>query len=185
MNLRIITPPVAEPVSLETAKSHLRVDGTTDDTLIASYLQSAREIGEGLARRAFITQTLQLTLNAWPLVSYPYKLPRPPLQSIESVTYRDQAGTELPWTDYVADITSEPGAIIFRSIPGVSLLESGGISIEFIAGYADETAHLPNVFVQGILELVAYWYENRGAGALGHIPAEIAAIFRSNPGSWF
>ena len=36
MNLRLITAPTEEPVSTETAKLHLRVDGTADDTLVAA-----------------------------------------------------------------------------------------------------------------------------------------------------
>jgi uncharacterized phiE125 gp8 family phage protein len=182
MNLRVITPPAAEPVSLEAMKAHLRVDGTTDDVLISSYLLSARELGEGLARRAFLTQTLELTINAWPIANCPYKLPRPPLQSIVSVKYKNQTGVEATWTDYVADTASEPGTVIFRSTPGVALLESGAITIRFVAGYADSSAFLPNSLVQGILQLVAHWYENRESQ---DVPGNIRKLFIGERVVWF
>jgi uncharacterized phiE125 gp8 family phage protein len=181
VNLRVVTPPATEPVSLETMKAHLRVDGTDDDVLIASYVLSARELGEGLARRAFLTQTLDLTLNTWPQSGCPYKMPRSPLQSVTWVKYKDRDGVQTTWTDYVVDATSEPGRIIFRSLPGVTLLESGGITIRFVAGYADD-AILPNAIVQGILETVAYWYENRESH---DVPRDITKLFTGQRVRWF
>lgn len=182
MNLRVITPPLAELVSLETMKAHLRVDGTFDDALIVAYIQSARELGEGLARRAFLTQTLELTLDTFPadLIS---KLPRPPLQSVVSVKYRDAANQEFSWTDYLVDARSEPGAIIFKSLPNVTLLESGAVSIQFIAGYGATALTVPSAFIQGVMLSTAHWYENREGGE--EIPADYKMLFLGDRGSWF
>src|SRR5574341_1423176 len=116
MNLRVITPPATEPVSVETVKSHLRIDLEAEDALLDIYIAAARERGEGLARRAFLTQTLELTVDAWPADGL-LKLPRPPLQSVTSVKYLDRNGVEAPWTDYQVDARSEPGQIYFQSFP--------------------------------------------------------------------
>ncbi|MCR4443215.1 MAG: head-tail connector protein [Peptococcaceae bacterium] len=43
MNLILIEGPPAEPVSLEEAKLHLRVDGNEEDTLISALITAARE----------------------------------------------------------------------------------------------------------------------------------------------
>lgn len=188
MNLRTITPPAVEPVSLETAKLHLRLDHNADDTLITSYIESARELGEGLARRAFITQTLELVLDAFPANGV-LKLPRPPLQSVTSVKYFDSDAAEQTWTDYVVDERSEPGCLIFRSTPSAALLESGAVVVRFVAGYGSTADKVPNAFVQGILLSVGHWYENREAVSVGNIMTEIPIgyrpLFFADRGSWF
>lgn len=186
MNLTILTPPTEEPVSVATAKQHLRVDHSNDDALLGIYLQTARELGEGLARRAFVTQTLQLVIDAWP-ANGKVKLPRPPLQSVVSVTYLDCDGDEHAWTDYDVDARSEPGVLMFNSTPSANLFESGAIAIEFIAGYGAATA-VPKTFVTGILQTVAHWYENREAALpvnLTEIPLGYKSLFMADRGWWF
>lgn len=188
MNLRVITPPASEPVSIETVKSHLRVDISDDDALIASYLTTAREKGEGIARRAFVTQTLELVIDDWPGNGV-LKLPRPPLQSVSSVRYLDDAGDEHTFTDYLVDARSEPGKIIFKSFPSQKLFPSGAIAIRFVAGYG-AAGSVPNVFVQGILMLVGHWYENREAVTANNfqayeIPIGPKNLFLSDRARWF
>lgn len=179
MNLTILTPPEEEPVSVATAKAHLRVDTTADDTLITTYLKAARELCEGLARRSFVTQSFRLVLDDFP--SVPLKLPRPPLQSVEAVTYLDDDGNEHDWTDFTVDTGSEPGRIIFNSLPTASLQESGAVAIEFTAGY-ESAADLPNVFVMAILQTVANWYELR---EMGDVPKSAKSLLMSDRGSYF
>src|SRR5512144_89546 len=106
MTLRLITPPTVEPVSVETAKLFLRVDGNDEDALIASLVKGARETGEELARRAFLTQTLEMVMDDWP-PRFVLALMRPPLQSIISVKHYDENNVEATWTDYTVDARSE------------------------------------------------------------------------------
>jgi len=187
-SLRVITPPAVEPVSLETAKSFLRVDVTDEDALIASLVSTARETGEGLARRAFITQTLEMTVDCWPPKSA-LGLMRPPLQSVVSVKYYDEANVVATWSDYIVDAQSEPGRIHFNSMPDTTLRASGGVVVRFIAGYGDASVNVPAAFIQGILSLVGHWYENRTAINIGNIVTEVPltakALFLSDRGSWF
>ena len=180
MNLTVLTPPAEEPVSVATAKLHLRVDNTADDALIALYLKAARELCEGLARRAFAAQSLRLVLDEFPANGI-LKLPRPPLQSVESVTYLDSEGDEHDWTDFTVDTGSEPGRILFDSQPTASLQESGAVAVEFTAGYAT-AEDLPNVFVTAILQTVANWYEFR---EMGDVPKSARLLLMSDRGSWF
>ncbi len=188
MNLRLITPPAVEPVSMETAKLFLRVDTNDEDALIASLVKGAREIGEGLARRAFLTQTLEMVVDDWP-PKFVMALMRPPLQSVVSVKYYDENNVEATWTDYTVDAQSEPGRIRFNSTPGTALRESGGVVVQFIAGYGDTAANVPAVFIQGILSLVGHWYENRTAVNIGNIVSDVPltakSLFLSDRGSWF
>lgn len=185
MNLRIITQPTTEPVSIETLKAHLRIDSNVDDVLLAAYLKSARELGEGLARRAFITQTLELYLDTWPCNGM-VKLPRPPLQSVVSVKYKDENGVESTWTNYIVDERTEPGVIYFKTVPSTALYESGAIAVRFVAGYGDTPSAVPGVFAQGILLTVSHWYENREGyvnAQLYEIPLGVRPLFLSDRGS--
>jgi len=181
MTLRLITAPTAEPVSLETAKSFLRVDVAADDALITSLLLAAREQGEELSRRAFLTQTWEMTFDDWPSDSL-LPMPRPRLQSVTSVKYLDEDAVEATWTDYTVDARSEPGRIIFHSLPSAALLESGAITVRFAAGYGATSADVPERIKAAILSLVAYWYETRD---LGDVPAGVKNAFIGERVVWF
>lgn len=182
MNLRVVTPPVLGPVSLETVKQHLRVDGDEENALFDLYLAAALEQAEGMTRRALITQTLELILDDWPTERV-LKLPRPPLQSVESVKYLDATGDEFSWTDYQVDARSEPGYLYFNNFPTSRLFPSGAISIQFVAGYGDAPTDVPFIIQQGMLIAIGHWYENREAAS--DLPAEARHAFLQERVIWF
>jgi uncharacterized phiE125 gp8 family phage protein len=181
MNLRLITPPAAEPVEVAAAKTFLRVDVATDDALITSLLKSARQKVEELSRRALITQTWEQVENRWP-ANMILKIYRPPLQSVTSVTLYDYYNAASAWTDYQVDANSEPGHVIFRSVPGISLLDTGGIVVQFKAGYGDTAADVPERFKELILALTGYWYENR---QVADVPQDLARAIVGERAVWF
>jgi uncharacterized phiE125 gp8 family phage protein len=179
MNLRLITAPASEPVAVATVKAFLRVDDSNEDALITSLAKAAREKGEELARRAFITQTWEQTIDCWP-VDLRLKLYRPPLISVSSVKYLDSDNVEHTFTDYVVDTRNEPGVIIFNSVPGAALLESGAITVRFIAGFGADTA-VPERIKNLILALTARWYENRESH---DVPTDIKWAFMEERAVW-
>ncbi|MBI5933260.1 MAG: phage head-tail connector protein [Chloroflexi bacterium] len=182
MTLRLITAPASATVATATAKAFLRIDHTSDDTLIETLVKAASEKGEALARRAFITQTLEQTFDEWPS-DYLLTVLRPRLQSVTSVKYLDENADEFTWTDYAVDAKSEPGKIIFNSFPSVDLLDSGGITVRFVAGYGASESAIPERIKQAVLQLVAYWYEARGAGF--DVPKPIREMFTAERAVWF
>src|SRR5262245_51885551 len=112
MALRLISGPTVEPITLTEAKAHLRVDHTADDTLIAMYIAAARTDCEEWTARAFVAQTWELVLDEFP--DDEILLPRPPLQSVESIKYDDADGLEqtLATTEYAVDDASQPGWVV-------------------------------------------------------------------------
>lgn len=113
--------PADEPVTLDDAKAHLRVESDVhdDDPLILSLVSAARQYVEEVSGRSLITQTWRLALAGFPGATgvlgvpvygvdplslpgtpvagsvafrYALRLPRGPVQSITSVEYRDTAG---------------------------------------------------------------------------------------------
>ena len=181
MAIRVITPPAAEPITLQEAKDQLRIFHNEEDTLIEHYISAARIDAEASQHRAYITQTIRYTMDNWPSVKKIY-LPRSPLQSVTSVEYldRDGATQTLPAANYTVDTDSEPGRIILN--PGetwpTGLYPYSAIQITFIAGYGDRPA-VPLNIKQAIMFLTAHYFEHREeiAGS-GHIPQRIPGAAR-------
>src|SRR3990172_9406936 len=110
MALALVTAPATEPVTRTEAKVHLRIESavTADDTLIDRLIIVARQLGEAHTGRAFITQTWDLKLDAFPAGRI--RLPKAPLSSISSVTYLDTNGASQTWDsgDYLVDAPAGP-----------------------------------------------------------------------------
>jgi len=82
MRLKLKTVPAIEPITLEEAKLHLKVDSADDNTLISGLITTARELAEKETKRAFITQVWQMFFDEAP---DEIEIPKPPLQSVESI----------------------------------------------------------------------------------------------------
>jgi len=183
MALKIATPPTTEPVTSTEAKLHLKVDATTDDTLIANLITTARETVEAIARRALITQTWDLLLDEFP-EGDELLIPFPPLQTISSVQYTNQNNVTATFasSNYAVDTYSEPGRIKLvygAAWPGDILYTLNGVKVRFIAGFGAAAA-VPLKYKQAILLLLGHWYANREeviAGAnLSEIPFGVNAL---------
>lgn len=66
MRLVPLTPPAAEPVSLDEAKLHARVLYDDDDALITSLIVAARRYCETAVKTALVTQSWTLMLDSFP-----------------------------------------------------------------------------------------------------------------------
>lgn len=175
MKLKLKTAPAIEPITLDEAKNHLKVDSADDNTLIGNLITTARELAERETKRAFITQTWQLIFD---LAPHMIEIPKPPLQSIESITIIDTDGdeTQIDEDDYVVDASeNSPG----RVTPDLGLVwpyHRGFASfiVEFKCGYGTKTTDVPTALRQGILQLIGYLYENRGTV---EIPKSLKSMF--------
>lgn len=164
MTLKLITAPATEPVTASEAKSHLRVDTTADDTLIGTLITAARQHVENHLRRALITQTWELVMDAFPAGDV-IRLPRPPLVSVTSIKYTDVAGSESTFSSaaYVVDTDSTKGRVVLKSgesWPSDTLAAANGVRVRYVAGYGSAAA-VPNPIRQAILLLIGTLYENR------------------------
>lgn len=191
MALILIEAPEVEPVTLAEAKLHLRVDNSTDDVLIEALITAARQFLETMARPqlAMITQTWQYIADKWPS-SVGLELRPYPLQSVDEISYTDEAGTEATFasSNYLVDTVSEPGRLRLRSSaswPSVTLQELNGLVVEFTAGFGDDGSAVPAPLRQALLLLVAHWYENREiALTTGATASEIPFTVRALMAPW-
>jgi hypothetical protein len=133
------------------------------------------------------------------------KLPYPPLVSVQGMRSVNADGTirtMRPDVDFILDRISEPPRIF--PLPGQywppDLYVANALEIDFVAGYdPDPTAvdthtvlasppgqqpdstivtGIPQMMVLGILNLAAYWWNNRGQ--MGIVPDNILQIFLQN-----
>lgn len=166
MILKQVLTPSEEPITLAEAKAHLRVDGTDENDYITSLITVARLACELEARRAFVEQTFDLFLDCWPDSECGIKVPRPPLQSVTSLSYTDYAGNVTALvanTDYVVDTNSEPGRILpaYGKFWPTALLHPGGaIKVRFVAGYGI-AEDVPDIYKHAIKLTIGHFFENR------------------------
>lgn len=164
MALKLITAPAAEPVSTSEAKAHLRVDTTADDTYIGTLITVARQNVESHLRRALISQTWEVVLDAFP--AGVIRLPKPPLASVTSIKYTDDEGVEATYSsaNYVVDTDTEPGRVVLKSgetWPAVTLAAANGVRVRYVAGYGAAGSNVPQAIRQAILLVIGSLYENR------------------------
>lgn len=177
MKLTVVTPPATEPLSLVEVKEYLRIDGTDQDAVLGAIIKAARRFCENVQRQAYITQTLELALDAWPREAH-ITLPRAPLRSVTAVTYTDKDGAEaiMPPSDYIADTRAEPGQVVLaygKNWPSVTLQPVNGVVIRYEAGYGTAATTVPETAKQAMWLLVGHWNERREAVLTGTISKEI------------
>lgn len=124
---------------LTAVKLHLRVDHSTEDTLITNLIKSGIEYIESETDTDFVQGTYDYTIDAFPSANL--YLPRCPLSSVTSVKYYDIDNVQKTWTStkyhvitrskfrgYVCPIATEtypstydrPDAIVIRFVAGAT-----------------------------------------------------------------
>jgi uncharacterized phiE125 gp8 family phage protein len=167
MGLTLITPPLQSAVSLDMAKTHLRVDHNEEDAIIAAYVEAATQSLDGIdgaLGRCLINQTWKLTLDSFPEF---IEIPLPPCQSITSVTYVDVAGavqTLAPINYQAVGLGGVSAASIHpaygKSWPSARS-QPEAISVTFVAGYGPSYADIPEPIIARLLARVGALYAYR------------------------
>lgn len=167
MGLKLIIPPVAEPVSLDEVKAHLRLETMDDDGLLVIYIAAARawiDGKDGWLGRCLMTQTWELSLDTFPRSEV--RLPLAPVQSIASVKYDDADGTEqtIVAGDYYLDNTSDPSWLLPLADVAwpTPLSGTNTVRVQFVAGYPS-AAEVPAPIRVAILLLTGHFFNNREA----------------------
>jgi uncharacterized phiE125 gp8 family phage protein len=154
----------------------------TEDTLLTSYIKTAREIFERRTRRQIMTATWDYYLDSWPKGNS-FKLPFGNLVSVSSIKYKDTAGVEYALTestDYIVEANgNQCGKIVLPygvSWPSENLYPSNPITIRFVCGYASALV-VPYSIKTAIAMIVLDLHENRES----QIISNSAANYTLNP----
>jgi uncharacterized phiE125 gp8 family phage protein len=186
VDLRLVSPPAVEPLSLQEAKDHLRVTHAAEDALIQAYITAARSRCEEYQRRAYVQQTWELSLDGFPCASAndPHaviRLPRPPVQSVASVIYVAEDGSEV--TMDASAYQLDAGGELARLSPAYGTTwprarrVPGAVRIRYVAGYPvggteaqpDPAANVPPLVRMAMRFEIGHYYANREAVVTGTI----------------
>lgn len=178
MALKLINGPASEPVTLTEAKAHLRVDGTDDDTYITALIVAAREGAENMTRRALMTQTWELTLDAFPDA---FELIRVPVQSVTSITYDDPDGISTVLSSSLYSLDNADDAGLAYVVPAYNTTwpstqdSINAVKLRYVSGYAN-AASVPQQIKSWMLLRVGLLYEHRESVIAGVPIAKVPYI---------
>lgn len=132
------------------------------DSYLTRLLENATAAAERYTGRAFATQTWRLTLDRFPCRTI--KLPRPPLQSVTSITYIDEDGAEqtLDSSLYVVATDSHPGRVApaYDEVWPATRTTLEAVKITYVAGHTS-VDDVPEEAKQAVGVMVADWFVNR------------------------
>lgn len=176
MNLRQITEPSAEPLSLETARLQVRSDETgagIEDALLLGWIKSARQSAEKFLGMILTDAGYELRIDALPSCSV-ILLPVAPVGSVTGIEYVDTDGATqtLDPALYVFDNNPQAPAIrlVFAQSWPATRTQANAVTITF-EGYYAANVSPPRYIEQPILSamqlIVHDLYRNRGQVVLG------------------
>jgi uncharacterized phiE125 gp8 family phage protein len=169
--------------------------GSPTEAWILRNISAARKSAESSCRSAFVTQTRKFALDEFPrpdmnvasanwygpqwgtnpgplsvarvdgATGYEIYIPRPPLQSIVSVTYYDQDNTlqTLDPSQYLVDTYSKPARLLPApdTVWPATKARPNAVEITFRCGYGDAAVNVPEGIRNWMLMRVGAAYENR------------------------
>lgn len=163
MKYEITSSPAAEPVTLDEAKTQLRVDANTEDELIQSLISVARRKVELETGRILISQTVKAYWDKWPAAGVLY-LPVYPAAVITHVKYADEDGALQTWasSNYTEDLVGMTPRIVIKpdsDAPDVGTFPNA-VQVTYTAGGAT-IATVPAEIKHSILTTLTMLYERR------------------------
>jgi len=163
---------MAEPITLEEAKAHIRVTADDEDDLITALIVAAREWVENFTALVLVerevTETFDsfdcLRLSGWPIAP----------DATLVIDYLDGAGVTQPADDWwlqayrrPARVTSAIGTTWPTPYSG-----AGTVMVTYTAGYAS-AEDVPQALKQAMLLLIGHWYGRRESVVVGATVAEV------------
>lgn len=176
MRLTRTIAPEGQPITLDEAKLHCRVDHDDEDALLTSLITAATDYLDGpsgILGRAIINQTWLLELDTWPT---PIALPIEPVTGAV-VTYVNELGAEveLAGSDFV--IIDAPSAhTVLEWADGFTFptlsTSRYPVKITLSVGFG-AASDVPEGLKVALKMMVSHWYENRGAVVVGMSVADL------------
>jgi uncharacterized phiE125 gp8 family phage protein len=163
-----------EAISASEAKLHLKVDLSTDDTLIAALIQAARENVEAYTGRVLVSSTWYGYADT--IDSDGFEITQVPIVSLTSIKYQDGNNAQQTWaaTNYILNATRTPSRIGLSSSASVPTTYGGNHDwvVEFVAGYANAAA-VPAAIKAAMLLMIGHLYEHREGVIIGAAVSEL------------
>lgn len=158
----------APALELGEVKRQRRVTSSTLDDLFVLWIQAATAIFEEQTDRQIMDALFEYALDGTPSsVHTEIELPKPPLRSVESITYLDSDEEEQTWATSNYDVVipsgiyGQPGRVVLRTgcaWPTVAN-RSRALRITYRAGYAESSTDVPAIIKACLLFLVGHFHK--------------------------
>jgi uncharacterized phiE125 gp8 family phage protein len=169
---------VAEPITLEQAKAHLRVVVADEDDYISGLILAARQMAEGRLNRTLVQRARAARFSGWgdrmPLL-------KPPVISVDNIGYIDETGGEVMLDAsryYLTPVEEdELPEVELRSGESFPVLDRRAkpITVYYTAGYA--AGQVPQPIIQWMLLAIGTLYANRESEVVGATVAPLPDDF--------
>jgi uncharacterized phiE125 gp8 family phage protein len=185
VGVRTVTPPAedAEPITLEEAWAHLRIDAfgsplesDSDFWLTAIGIPAARAWAETYAGITIAERTLEWSARGFPanqflMLPVPYDaattvyLPFGPLRTVESIIYADADNVDqtLDPLEYVVNPYAAPATVKPATAWPAAYDKDRSVRVTYTAGYSDDSpaTPMPAEVRIGLLLMLGHLFENR------------------------
>ena len=186
-NLSEVTAPSVEPIALSEAKAFLRIDHSTQDTLIAELIKAARQRVENDTGRSLINTTWDLWFDAFP-AERAITVARLPLVSVTHVKSYDDDDTEATFasSSYLVDVIQGRVALNDNKDWPDDLRQFNSGVIRFVAGFGTAATDVPQPLRLACYQLLTNFYEHadvvHGSDAISEAYAGHIAAYRNAAG---
>ena len=155
--------PVNPAVTDTNQKDFAKIDLTDDDTLVTSLNVAAVTYIEDRLQRGFITQTWEVSLDAFPLGDI--ELFRSPAIAITSIKYIDNDGNSqtLAADQYALDLKVEPPVVdrAFNVTWPATREQKNAVTVLFTVGYGDDDTDVPLQYQMVIKQMFSHLFRQR------------------------
>lgn len=183
MALELVTETtVGAPLRLEMAKMHLGIEDASADFRVQQLIEVVTSQAEVITNRCLVSRTYKLHLDSFPK-SGVIEFPKPPLQSVTHIKYRDTDGDQQTFSTslYQVDTKSEPGRLYLEPDelwPDTELSRFNAVEIQFVAGW-DAPQKIPAGLREAMLQHLSHLFDIREPVSIGATPFEIPYSMRS------
>jgi len=178
--ISVTTAPSTEPVAVNDLKTYLRLNTTDEDTLLSTFISTARQQFEFHAQRPVLSTVLRQSVSKLSTKgTYPsIYLMRAGVTAVSSVYYYDADDALQTSSTHSTDIINAPSSVYWLSAPSLSGVLPIVAYVNFTAGWANANA-VPSDIKTAIMLLAAHYYEQRAAYVtenLNELPQGFCAI---------
>ena len=189
MPFATVISPLGQPLHLDAAKAHLRVDGTDDDDNIKALIASATQAAEAKTHHQLLHARFTHTQDCFTRV---LRLPHAPVVNVVSVQYLGMDGLvdTVDPADYIVNYGT-PATItpVFGTVWPIAMPQESSVFVTYEAGYASPvtaTATTGNLTVNGPYAYTVgqrVTFSNSGGALPAPLDADTAYLIASVAGS--
>ena len=160
MHWNIITQPSIEPITIDEAKLHCRIDGIEDDTLVGNLITASRQYCEKWQSRSYIETTIEVKYDSF---GCNMVLPVLDVMSIDSIKYYDTNNELQTLSSSIYELDNNTIIASYNQSFPLTRGFSNSVIVTYKAGYGDAASDVPNITKQAIYLMIGHLYENREA----------------------